>query len=96
MSKTGKVALFSFLLIASIVLLIIMFVCKYNIYLNEYNAQMQQLGYYKEDIKLFDQSIEKARYVWCLIGNVVGWVSALGIILGNIICGFANEFDMFW
>ena len=58
MSKEGKIALYSFLLIASIVLLIVMFVCKYNIYLNEYNAQMQQLGYYKEDIHLLNQAAQ--------------------------------------
>lgn len=58
MSKVGKIALFSFLLIASIVLLIIMFVAKYNLYLAEYSAQMQQLGYYKEDIHLLNQTVQ--------------------------------------
>lgn len=58
MSKTGKIALFSFLLIASIILLIIMFVSKYNLYLAEYNAQIQQLGYYKEDIHLLNQTVQ--------------------------------------
>ena len=58
MSKAGKIVLFSFLLIISITLLVIMFVCKYNIYLNEYNAQIQQLGYYKEDIHLLNQSVQ--------------------------------------
>lgn len=58
MSKAGKIVLFSFLLIASIILLIIMFVSKYNLYLNEYNAQMQQLGYYKEDVHLLNQAVQ--------------------------------------
>ena len=58
MSKAGKIALFSFLLVASIVLLIIMFISKYNLYLAEYNAQIQQLGYYKEDIHLLNQSVQ--------------------------------------
>lgn len=58
MSKEGKVALFSFLLIASIVLLIVMFVAKYNLYLAEYSAQMQQLGYYKEDVHLLNQAVQ--------------------------------------
>lgn len=58
MSKAGKIALFSFLLIASIVLLIVMFVAKYNLYLAEYSAQMQQLGYYKEDIHLLNQTVQ--------------------------------------
>ena len=56
----------------------------HGMFLKEYNAQMDKFGYYKDDIHLFDQRVEEARYVWCLIGNVVGWVSALGIILGNI------------
>lgn len=58
MSKTGKIVLFSFLLIASIVFLVFMFISRYNIYLNEYNAQIQQLGYYKEDIHLLNQSVQ--------------------------------------
>lgn len=58
MSKAGKIALFSFLLIASIVLLIVMFVAKYNLYLAEYNTQMQQLGYYKEDVHLLNQAVQ--------------------------------------
>ena len=58
MSKTGKVAVFSLLLIVSIILLIVMFVAKYNLYLNEYNAQMQQLGYYKEDVHLLNQTVQ--------------------------------------
>ena len=58
MSKEGKIGLFSFLLIASIVLLIVMFVSKYNLYLNEYNAQIQQLGYYKEDVHLLNQAVQ--------------------------------------
>lgn len=58
MSKEGKIALFSFLLIASIVLLIVMFIAKYNLYLAEYNTQMQQLGYYKEDVHLLNQAVQ--------------------------------------
>ena len=58
MSKSGKIALFLFLLIASIILLIVMFVAKYNLYLAEYSAQMQQLGYYKEDVHLLNQTVQ--------------------------------------
>ena len=67
----------------------------HNMFLKEYNAQMDKFGYYKKDIKLFDQSIEKARYVWCLIGNVVGWVSALASVFVNIVYGFYDDFDAF-
>lgn len=58
MSKEGKIVLFSFLLIINIVLLIIMFVSKYNLYLAEYSVQMQQLGYYKEDVHLLNQAVQ--------------------------------------
>ena len=80
MSKEGKIALYSFLLIASIVLLIVMFVCKYNIYLNEYNAQIQQLGYYKEDIHLLNQSVQYGFVsfgIAAFIISIVAWGTCL-------------------
>lgn len=68
----------------------------HNLFLNEFNAQMLKSGEYNTHIKLLDQSVEETRFIWCLVGNVLGWVCALGVILGNTICGFANDFDMFW
>lgn len=76
MSKTGKIALFSFLLIASIVLLIIMFISKYNLYLAEYSAQMQQLGYYKEDVHLLNQAVQSGFInfgIVVFILSIIGW-----------------------
>ena len=67
----------------------------HNLFLKEYNAQMDKYGEYNTHIKLFDQHTEEVRYIWSLIGNALGWAGALGIILGNTLCGFANEFDMF-
>lgn len=67
----------------------------HTMFLKEFNAQMDKYGYYKEDIKLFDQQLEEVRFVWCLVGNVLCWVGVFGVILGNIICGFFDDFDAF-
>ena len=67
----------------------------HNIFLKEFNAQIDKYGYYKEDIKLLDQQLEETKCVWCLVGNVFCWVGAFGVILGNIICGFYYDFDVF-
>ena len=67
----------------------------HNMFLKEYNAQMDKFGYYKKDIQLFDHCAEETRFIWCLIGNVVGWVVAVGAILANILCGLYNAFDAF-
>lgn len=66
-----------------------------NIFLKEFNAQMDKYGYYREDIKLLDQHLEESRYTWCLVGNVFCWVGALVSVLVNIICGFCDDFDAF-
>ena len=67
----------------------------HNIFLKEFNAQMDKYGYYKEDIKLLDQHLEEVRYVWCLVGNVFCWVGALVSVVINIVCGFCDDFDAF-
>ena len=67
----------------------------HNIFLKEFNAQMDKYGYYKEDIKLFDQHLEEVRYFWCTLGNVLCWLGALGSVVANIIWGFCNHFDAF-
>ena len=58
MSKTGKIVLYSFLLLASVVLLVLMIIANDSLYLAEYNAQMQQFGYYKEDVHLLNQVVQ--------------------------------------
>lgn len=67
----------------------------HSIFLKEFNAQIDKYGYYKEDIKLFDQQLEEVRYFWCTLGNVLCWVGALVSILVNIVWGFCNHFDAF-
>ena len=67
----------------------------HNIFLKEFNAQMDKYGYYKEDIKLLDQHLEEVRYAWCLVGNVFCWVGALVSVVVNLICGFCDDFDAF-
>lgn len=68
----------------------------HNMFLKEYNAQMEKFGYYKKDIKLFDHYADGVKYIWCLIGTVLGWVTAASIIVLNIISGIAHEFDAFY
>ena len=58
MSKTGKIVLYSFLLLVSVVLLVLMIIANDSLYLAEYSAQMQQFGYYKEDVHLLNQVVQ--------------------------------------
>ena len=58
MSKTGKIVLYSFLLVASTVLLVLMIIANDSLYLAEYSAQMKQFGYYKEDVHLLNQVVQ--------------------------------------
>lgn len=67
----------------------------HNMFLKEYNAQMDKFGYYKSDIHLFDQHSENIRYILCLIGTVLGWAGIVVVSVVNIISGFANEFESF-
>ncbi len=67
----------------------------HNMFLKEYNAQMDKFGYYKNDIHLFDQCKEETRFVWCLIGSVFGWAGVVSIIFTNTVLGFSYDFDVF-
>lgn len=62
--------------IACVVLLIIY---NYNLWLNEYNAQIKQLGVYKEDLHILNQEIKKGL---CITGIIF---SSIFIII-NITC----------
>lgn len=76
MSKESKIVTFSFLLIISIALLIFMFVSRYNLYLNEYNAQIQQFGFYKEDVHVLNQTVQSGFItagIVVLIPLSIGW-----------------------
>lgn len=68
----------------------------HNMFLKEYNAQMDKFGYYKSDIHLFDQHLDEVRFILCLIGTVLGWAGVVIVLLVNIGFGFANDFDAFW
>ena len=68
----------------------------HNLFLNEFNAQMDKFGYYKKDIQLFDQQVEEARFIWCLMGNVFCWGGVLTVLLANLVSGCVNDFDAFW
>ena len=51
-------------------------------WLNEYNAQMTQLGYYKEDIRLLNQYATHTALTWQLVGNVIVYFLPLfGVII---------------
>ena len=66
-----------------------------SIFLKEYNAQIDKFGYYNNHIMLLDQHAEVNKYVWCLIGNVFGWVLAGAAILANILLGVTDSFSKF-
>lgn len=67
---------FLVLLLASILIVVISAVNNYNVWLNEYNAQMARFAYYKEDVKVLNQQIK------------IGWISA-GFVVGSFgIAGF--------
>lgn len=68
----------------------------HNMFLKEFNAQMDKFGYYKKDIQLFDQQVDEVRYIWCLIGNVFSWAGVVAVVLVHIGVGYANDFDAFW
>jgi len=64
----------------------------YNMYLNEFNAQMSQLGFYKEDVHLLNQVSEEAKFIWCLIANIFNY---LFIGIGAVVVGFKID-DYLW
>ena len=66
-----------------------------NLFLNEYNAQMEKFGYYNNHIILLDQYAETNRYVWSFIGNVFGWTLVGAAILANILFGITDSFSKF-
>ena len=66
-----------------------------NLFLKEYNAQMEKFGYYKSDIQLFDQYVEDFKYKLNLVGNILGWLAVVILILVNILWGLFNDFRDF-
>ena len=66
-----------------------------NMFLKEYNAQMEKFGYYRSDIQLFDQYVEEFKYRLNFVGNILGWLGVVIVILINIFWGLFNDFDDF-
>lgn len=67
----------------------------HNMFLKEFNAQMLKSGEYNTHIRLFDQSVEETRFVWCLVGNVFSWAGVVSMIFTNTVLGFSYDFDVF-
>ncbi len=57
----------------------------YTMYLNEFNAQISTLGFYKEDVHLLNQMNDKIKLCWCTVANVLNY---LFILIGAVIAGF--------
>lgn len=67
----------------------------HNLFLREFNAQMEKFGYYKEDIHLLDLSYEKILIGWNEAGlGVCAIVVLYGLIIQPIV-GLIDEFDSF-
>jgi len=64
----------------------------YTLYLNEFNAQISQFGYYKEDIHLLNQINEYNKFIGLLIVNIINYML---IIIGIGISIYVIE-DVFW
>ena len=64
--------------IISIICLLILIVYNHNIWLNEYNEQINKLGFYKNDIMLLNQEYEK-------ISIVIGISLSIFGIVGSVI-----------
>jgi len=64
----------------------------YTLYLNEFNAQISQFGYYKEDIHLLNQINEYNKFTGLLIVNIINYML---IIIGIGISIYVIE-DVFW
>jgi len=57
----------------------------YNMWLNEFNTQMNAFGFYKEDVHMLNQMNDEIKLVWCLVANVLNY---LFILIGGVIAGF--------
>ena len=66
-----------------------------NLFLKEYNAQIDKFGYYNNHIILLDQYAEVNKYVWSFSGNVFGWALVGAAILANILLGVTDSFSKF-
>ena len=66
-----------------------------NLFLKEYNAQMEKFGYYDSHVILLDQYVEDFKYKLNLVGNILGWLAVVVLTLINILWGLLNDFRDF-
>lgn len=67
----------------------------HNLFLREFNAQMEKFGYYKEDIHLLDLSYEKISLFWNEAGlGVCTVVVVYGLVIQPVV-GIIDGFDSF-
>lgn len=64
----------------------------YTMYLNEFNAQISTLGFYKEDVHILNQVNDKIKLGWCLAANVVNYII---IVCGALFAGYIID-DLIW
>ena len=51
--------------------LILLLIYNYNLWLNEYKAQINQIGFYKEDLHILNQEIQKGLCITGIIFSII-------------------------
>lgn len=69
------------ILIISIISLVLLIIYNYQLWLDEYNTQIENLGYYKEDIHILNQHIK-----YCLVAS--GITLSILMIIGSALAIF--------
>ena len=79
--KKIKITVCVVLLIICIVLALLSGFNLYHIWLNEFNAQIKQLGFYKNDVKLLNQTWQMVVSTGVLIISVIGGFGSVAEII---------------
>ena len=81
--KKYKIRIIIGLIILIFSILGIVFACIgfYNLWLNEYNEQMQRLGFYKNDIILLNQMGLEILNITILIISIISFIISIGIAI---------------
>ncbi len=79
--KKVKITVCVVLLIICIVLALLSGFNLYHIWLNEFNAQIKQLGFYKNDVKLLNQTWQMVVSTGVLIISVIGGFGSVAEII---------------
>lgn len=74
------------ILIIGITGLVLLIIYNYQLWLDEYNAQIENIGYYKEDIHILNQHIK-----YGLVAT--GITLSIFIILGSVLAIFIKWMD---